>query len=174
MSEGSERAGEAAGGITTRTAEVVVALVLLAIAALVIYDSARLGFRWGAEGPGAGYFPFYIGVIIAISSVVTLVQAMFGRARKRGEIFVAWQPLRQVLSVLVPAAVFVLGIQIVGMYIAAAIYIGGFMMWLGRYGWIRSSLVGFSVAAIAFITFEVWFQVPLYKGAYDPLAFLGY
>ena len=32
----------------------------------------------------------------------------------------------------------------------------------------------FGVAAIAFLTFEVWFQVPLYKGAYDPLAFLGY
>jgi hypothetical protein len=30
------------------------------------------------------------------------------------------------------------------------------------------------VSAVAFVMFEVWFQVPLYKGAFDPLAFLGY
>jgi hypothetical protein len=174
MNDESERAGEAPGGITTRTAEIVVALVLFAIASLVIYDSARLGFRWGADGPGAGYFPFYIGLIIAVSSVVNLLQAAFGRARKRGQIFVEWQPLRQVLSVLLPAAVFVLGIQVIGIYVASAVYIAGFMLWLGGYGWIKSVLLGVAVAAVAFVTFEVWFQVPLYKGAFDPLAFLGY
>lgn len=174
MSEAPERSGEPGGGISTRTAEIATAVVLFAIASLVVYDSVRLGFRWGSDGPGAGYFPFYIGVIIALSSVVNLVQAVFGRSRKRGAIFVEWQALRQVLSVLLPAAVFVLGIQFIGIYIAAAIYIGGFMIWLGHYGWLRSVLVGFGVAALAFITFEVWFQVPLYKGALDPLAFLGY
>lgn len=174
MNDAPKPPGEPAGGISTRSAEVATALVLFAIASLVIYDSVRLGFRWGADGPGAGYFPFYIGLIIAISSVVNLVQAVFGRSRKRGAIFVEWQALRQVLSVLIPAGVFVLGIQIIGIYVAAAIYIGGFMMWLGHYGWIRSVLVGVGVAALAFVTFEVWFQVPLYKGALDPLAFLGY
>lgn len=174
MSDAPEPSGEPARGISTRTAEIATAVVLFAIASLVIYDSVRLGFRWGADGPGAGYFPFYIGLIIALSSVTNLIQAVFGRSRKRGAIFVEWQSLRQVLSVLLPAAVFVLGIQIIGIYIAAAIYIGGFMIWLGRYSWLRSVLVGLGVAALAFITFEVWFQVPLYKGALDPLAFLGY
>lgn len=175
MSEQPERSGESAGGgISTRSAEIAVAAVLLAIASLVIYDSVRLGFRWGADGPGAGYFPFYIGVIIAVSSVVTFMQAVFGRARREHKIFVEWKPLRQVLAVLVPAAFFALGIQLFGMYVAAAIYIAGFMIWLGRYGWMRSVVLGLAVAAIAFLTFEVWFQVPLYKGAFDPLAFLGY
>jgi hypothetical protein len=174
MSDTPERSAEPAGGITTRSAEIAVAVILFAIASLVIYDSARLGFRWGAEGPGAGYFPFYIGVIIAVSSIVNLVQAAFGRSRVRGAIFVQWQPLRQVLSVLLPAAVFVLGIQVIGIYVASAIYIAGFMLWLGNYGWFKSAVVGFAVAAVSFVTFEVWFQVPLYKGAFDPLAFLGY
>ena len=175
MSENPERSGESAGGgISTRTAEIGVAVILFTIASLVIYDSVRLGFRWGVDGPGAGYFPFYIGVIIAISSVVNLTQAVFGRARRERTVFVAWKPLRQVLAVLVPAAFFALGIQLFGMYVAAAIYIAGFMLWLGRYGWLRSVVLGFAVAAIAFLTFEVWFQVPLYKGAFDPLAFLGY
>ena len=162
------------GGIRTRTVEVVVAFCLFALGALVVYDSQRLGASWAADGPEAGYFPFYIGLIICLSSVAILGQSLFGRASRNREIFVEWQPLRQVLSVLLPALLFVLAIQLIGLYTAAAIYIAGFMMWLGGYSALKSVLLGVLVSAIAFVTFEVWFQVPLYKGAFDPLAFLGY
>ena len=163
-------------GVSQRSVQIGVALILLALGLLVVYDSSRLGFRWGADGPEAGYFPFYIGLIICISSVVTLCESLFGNTGKREaqKIFVEWGPLRQVLAVLVPAVVYVLGVQLIGLYVASAIYIAGFMIWLGSYGWVRSVLVGVGVAAAAFMTFEVWFQVPLYKGAFDPLAFLGY
>jgi len=48
------------------------------------------------------------------------------------------------------------------------------MIWLGKYNWLKSVVLGVAVSAVAFVTFEVWFQVPLYKGAFDPLSFLGY
>jgi hypothetical protein len=163
-------------GVRTRNVEVVVALILLGLGLLVIYDSRRLGAGWGSDGPEAGYFPFYIGLLMSISSVVTLGQTLFGktgRAQARA-IFVERQALRQVLSVLIPGLVYVLGIQLIGLYVASAIYIAGFMLWLGSYGWTRSVLVGVGVSALAFVTFEVWFQVPLFKGAFNPLWFLGY
>ncbi|MEA2925143.1 MAG: putative tricarboxylic transport rane protein, partial [Alphaproteobacteria bacterium] len=56
----------------------------------------------------------------------------------------------------------------------AAIHIAAFMRWLGNYSWLKSVVLGTVVSAAAFLTFEVWFQVPLYKGAFDPLSFLGY
>ena len=172
--ERSER--EASGGIGVRTAEVVVALTVLGLGLLVIFDSQRLGAGWGSDGPAAGYFPFYIGLLMSHSCVVTLVQTFFGRTGKvaAGKVFVEWKALRQVLSVLLPALVYVLGIQLIGLYVASTIYIAGFMLWLGGYGWVRSVIVGFGVSAVAFLTFEVWFQVPLYKGAFNPLWFLGY
>lgn len=165
---------DASGGLSTRSVELVVAVLLFAFGGLVVIDSYRLGFRWGTDGPEAGYFPFYIGLIICICSAAIFVQALFGRAVRKKGMFVAWQPLRQVLSVLLPALVFALGIQLVGLYVAAVFYIAGFMIWLGSYGWLKSVVLAFSVSAVAFLTFEVWFQVPLYKGAFDPLAFLGY
>ena len=174
MSEPPQAPEPRAGGISTRTVEVVVALVIFAIGALVVYDSRRLGAKWGADGPEAGYFPFYIGLVICVSTAVIAAQALFGRADKRDGIFVEWQPLRQVLSVLLPALLYVGAIQLIGFYTASAIYIAGFMVWLGKYSWLRSALVGLAVSALAFITFEIWFQVPLYKGAFNPLAFLGY
>jgi hypothetical protein len=174
MSERPPSAHTRPGGIRTRSVEIVAALIIFALGALVVYDSRRLGARWGADGPEAGYFPFYIGLVICISTAVIIGQAIFGRSKNKAEIFVEWQPLRQVLAVLLPAMLYVGGIQLIGLYAASAIYIAGFMLWLGKYNWLKSVLVGVTVSALAFITFEIWFQVPLYKGAFDPLAFLGY
>jgi hypothetical protein len=163
-----------AGGITVRAAEIVVASFLLALGALVVFDSRRLGASWGSDGPEAGYFPFYIGLIICLASLAILVQAILDRDGRGRKLFVEWQPLRQVLSVLLPATLFVLAIQVVGLYVAAALYIAGFMLWLGNYSVAKSALLGVAVSAVAFVTFEIWFQVPLYKGAFNPLGFLGY
>lgn len=164
--------GAASGGISVKTMEIVVALVIFAIGAMVVYDSVRLGFRWAGDGPEAGYFPFYIGMFICVSCLVTLGQAVFGK--NRGGVFVEWPQLKLVFSVLVPAGFFVLGIQFIGIYIAAAAYIAVFMVWLGKYSWIKGVLLGFAVSAAMFVMFEVWFKVPLFKGEYDPLSFLGY
>ena len=172
VSERPERA-ERSGGISTRAVEIFTALVLFALGVLVVYDSHRLGSSWGSDGPEAGYFPFYIGLILCVSSGVTAALALFGRVREP-RVFVEWQPLRQVLAVLIPALLYVAAIQLIGLYAASAIYIAGFMIWLGRYGWLKSALMGVVVSALAFVTFEIWFQVPLFKGAFDPLAFLGY
>ena len=161
-------------GITTRVMEIAVALVFLALGSLVVYDSLRLGIRWVGDGPEAGYFPFYIGAIICIASLVTLGQAIFGRAARSRNIFVEWAPLRQVLSVLIPAGLYVLGVELLGIYVSGAVYIAVFMVWLGNYKWLKGLIVGFAVSAAMFLMFEVWFKVPLYKGAFNPLGFLGY
>ncbi len=63
--EDKQGSGDVApSGISVRAAEVVVGVILLGLGGLVVYDSDRLGFRWGAEGPEAGYFPFSIGLFI--------------------------------------------------------------------------------------------------------------
>ena len=51
--------------------------------ALVVWDSRRLGSRWASDGPQAGYFPFYIGLIICIASVANLIAALGDRRQGR-------------------------------------------------------------------------------------------
>lgn len=164
--------GAAGAGISVRAMEIAVALILFGLGGMVVYDSVRLGYRWVGDGPEAGYFPFYIGAFICVSSAVTLGQALFGK--KKSGMFVEWPQLKLVFSVLVPAGFFVLGIQLIGIYVAAAAYIAVFMVWLGKYNWIKGALLGIAVSAVMFMMFEVWFKVPLFKGAYNPLGFLGY
>ncbi len=173
--EDKQVSGEAApSGISVRTAEIVVAVFLLILGSLVMYDSVRLGFRWASDGPEAGYFPFYIAVIICIASLGTLGQVLFGKSRGEHKVFVEWEQLKLVMSVLVPAAFFVFGIQMIGIYVASVAYIAFFMVWLGKYTLIKSVLLGIAVSVATFMMFEVWFKVPLFKGAFNPLSFIGY
>ena len=73
----------------------------------VLFGSRKLGSGWTTDGPGAGYFPFYIGLILCISGAGTLYQALLGKKRNT-EIFVDGEQIRRVLSVLIPAAFYVL------------------------------------------------------------------
>jgi len=160
-------------GGATRTVEALVALVLLIIGVVVIVESRRLGAGWTSDGPGSGYFPFYIGVIIAVSGAGILYEALHSK-KKRAEIFVDSQQLKRVMSVLIPATVYVLAIQFLGMYVSSAIYIALFMIVLGKYSWVKSIAAALVVSTLFFFMFEVWFKVPLFKGSLDPLRFLGY
>jgi hypothetical protein len=159
--------------VSTRTIEIAVALILFAVGALVVYDSYRLGSKWASDGPQSGYFPFYIGLLICVASFVTMAQAAVNRS-SAGKPFVLWGPFKRVLTVLVPAAIYVICVKFVGLYVASAIYIAIFMFWLGKYAWWKSVAVGVVINALFFMMFEVWFKVPLFKGVLNPLGFLGY
>ncbi|MEA2869132.1 MAG: putative tricarboxylic transport rane protein, partial [Bradyrhizobium sp.] len=47
-----------------RSVEIVVSLLLLAFAALMAFDNWRIGMGWAPDGPSAGYFPFYLSIIL--------------------------------------------------------------------------------------------------------------
>jgi hypothetical protein len=165
--------GAARSGVATYVVEAVVAALLLIIGLVVVFEARKLGAGWTSDGPGSGYFPFFIGVIITISGAGILYQALLGKNRNT-EVFVDSVQLKRVLSVLLPATVYVLAITFVGLYVASAIYIALFMIVLGKYSWVKSVIAALAVNTVFFCMFEVWFKVPLFKGALDPLRFLGY
>jgi hypothetical protein len=160
-------------GVATYIVEAVVAVLLLIVGIVVIVESQRLGAGWTSDGPGSGYFPFLIGILITIASIGILFQSLFTKA-KNTDVFVDGEQLKRVLSVLIPAGVYVLGVQFIGIYVASAVYIALFMVLLGKYSWIKSIVAALAVNTLFFFMFEVWFKVPLFKGTLDPLAFLGY
>ena len=166
--------GDARSVVSMRTMEAIVAAILLLFGLTFMYSSYTLGFRWGSEGPQSGFFPFYVSLIVAGASAVILVQAVLARDAKSKESFVERGQLKQVLSVLFPAAVFILGIQLIGIYVSSAIYIALFMHMLGKYPLKRSIALGVGISALFFMMFEIWFQVPLYKGYWDLTSWTGY
>jgi hypothetical protein len=158
-------------GVSTKTMEIVVAGMILLLGLVVISDSWRVGARWAEDGPQAGYFPFYVGVILCTASAWIMVRAAFFKKAAAG-IFVYRKKLRLVTSVFVPSAIFVVAIYFIGIYVASALYIGAFMYWHGRFPWKKIIPVSAFVPVFIFLMFEVWFLVPLPKGPLETL--IGY
>jgi putative tricarboxylic transport membrane protein len=150
----------------------VVAVAFLAFGAGVIWESRRLGAAWGSDGPEAGYFPFYIGLLICIASIANLVSAL-GSGDKGRRAFVHREQLKMVATVMVPCFVYVAlianPVYSLGIYEASAIFIGFFMRHLGKYGWPKIVAVSVGVMFAFFLMFEVWFKVPLPKGPIEAL-----
>ena len=167
---------------SNRAVETVVALGFIAVGALVMWDSARIGAGWGDDGPQSGYFPFYVGLLMNIASIVTLWQVWRSGGAAEGEggtadtadadTFVTRGQLRLVLTVLLPLVVYLGLLHVVGLYVASALFIAVFMRWQGRFSGLKSALTGVGVSAILFAMFEIWFKVPLIKGPLE--AAFGY
>ena len=156
-----------ATGPSHRIVELGVAGLMIAFALAVIAGSMRVGFRWAFDGPQPGFFPFYVGLFILGSSIANFVQAWMERSN--GRLFAEWGQLGTVMSVVVPAAVYVALVPWLGIYASSALLIGLFMKWLGRYGWGMVLLIGIGVPVATFIVFERWFLVPLPKGPIEGL-----
>ncbi|MCE5263294.1 MAG: tripartite tricarboxylate transporter TctB family protein [Deltaproteobacteria bacterium] len=153
---------------THQRAELIVAVAIFLIGVVMMVDSHRIGMGWAPEGPQAGYFPFRTGAIICISSVVVFLRALFGKDRKH-ELFVSWDRFKQVLFVLIPAFLYVLVTQFIGIYVASALFIGGFMRVIGKFSWLKAILVSVIISAVLFWMFEIQFMVPLPKGPLESL-----
>ena len=155
--------------VSVRTMEIVVALLLLFGSAVVIYDSVRVGHTWqDGVGPAAGYFPFYVAVLMGISSLIILATALF-KSTGKSQSFVSTVEFRRVLAVLVPSIVYVALIHLIGIYVASAIFIVFFMLTFGRESIWKAAAVGIGVPLVLFMMFERWFLVPLPKGPLEAL-----
>jgi len=155
----------------TRTVEIVVSLLLLGVAVLLGYDNWRTGIAWDSTGPEAGYFPFYLSVILGGASIYGLVVALVAR-KEPVETFVTRAQLRRVMAVFVPTLLFCLATQFLGMYVASFLLIAGFMRAVGKIALWKSLLTAFVFTALMFVTFDIAFDVIMPKGPLE--AAFGY
>jgi putative tricarboxylic transport membrane protein len=131
---------------SNRVVDVVVSLLLLALAATLGYDNWLTGIGWDSTGPQAGYFPFYLSV--------TRAQA------------------RRVMAVFVPTLLFCLVTQFLGLYVASFLLIAGFMRLVGKIALWKSLLTALVFTAAMFVTFDIAFDVIMPKGPLE--AAFGY
>jgi hypothetical protein len=85
-----------ARGPTQRAVEIGVAALVALFALIVIAGSVQAGSGWGAEGPKAGFIPFYVGVLILVSSAMNFLH--IGRDGGAGRLFAEWRQLAKVMA----------------------------------------------------------------------------
>ena len=164
--------GDTSPVYSNRWPELLLALALMAVAAVVLMDAKRLGTGWDEfDGPRAGYFPFYVACLLMAAGAWIAVRQLLAW-RKPNPSFASRQQMGRVWAIVWPMTVFVALVGVLGIYVAAAVLIGWFMWRHGSHGLLISVAVAFGVPLFFFVVFERYFLVALPKGPLE--AMLGF
>lgn len=131
------------------------------VGVLVAGESLTHDVGWNDAGPGPGYFPFRIGLLLVAAGALLYAQHRRGAP---GPVFARREELERSLGVFLPTAALGGSMFVLGCYVPSAVYLAWMMRRHGASGWLRAGLVGTAVMAVLFLVFEVWFRVPLAKG----------
>lgn len=159
---------------TRRALEIWTAGAVAAVGLVVSVESLTHDIAWNEAGPGSGYFPFRVGVLLI---GIALIQVVRGRRAARRDdrasgpvTFVTRDELHRSLSVFWPTAALVASMFLLGSYVPSGIYLAWMLRRHGGRGWPASIAYGAVVMAIFFLIFDVWFRVPLARGSFDMLS----
>ncbi len=150
-----------------RKADIVVALGLMAVGFLALGDAVRLGFGWGMSGPESGFFPFYMGLGIVISTFFILLNAIKTYIKKgSGNPLIPEGGTSKILWVLLPAVGVVVLTELLGLHLATVLYLAFYMGVVGRIRWSKVALLSILVPLVVYVLFDKIFLIPLPEGVW--------
>lgn len=150
--------------LDTRTGEIVVGLAFIALTAVVVQETFRLGNGWGPSGPQPGFFPFISALLMGGGAVVVIVLAL----RRPGSrpLFESREEVAALLKVGVPIAAAIASLEYAGLYLMTAGYVAFFAAWYGRYRWFVVLAAGVLLPAALYLAFERGFRISLPKSVF--------
>jgi len=143
--------------------EILVACLTATAGVVVAGGSLQLGVGWTDSGPDAGYFPFYVGLLLAAAGFANAVWTVIVH-RGEAEVFLEQEQAMRLLGFFLPMAVFVAVTLVLGLYVGAALYLFYVAWRQGKYNPLWAAALGISFAVFLFVVFDVLFKVPLLKG----------
>jgi putative tricarboxylic transport membrane protein len=156
---------EAAPYVTRRVLELATALTVALLGLIVVAESVTHDIGWNETGPGSGYFPFRVGLLLTAASLLRAWQSVRGAGPADASIgFVTREELKRSLSVFWPTAALVIAMFPLGCYVPSGVYLAWMMRRHGGHGWLLSAAYGAAVMVAFFLVFDLWFRVPLAKG----------
>ena len=131
---------------------------------VIIYGALEFSVGWGDIGPEPGYFPFRIGIVIVLASLVNLALAVLRRRTLAVEVFLTRKQTRNVAAFVIPVVALVGVTMLLGLYVGMALYLLFMVRLVGRHrSWVTIA-VAVGAPVILFVLFEYVFITPLLKG----------
>jgi len=148
-----------------RKANIWLAVFLFVIGLITIYDAIRLGFRYDPTmGPGPGYLPFYLSLGVLIGTSIIIYKGLKKLKEGPGKPLIPEGGLKPILWVLIPSTVMVSIIPLLGLHIAAMVFIIFYMKAVGKIEVYKCLLVGLLFPVVLYIIFDRLFLIPLPQG----------
>lgn len=148
-------------------------LVFLAFSAYLVFYSRTMEY-YADLGPGPGFFPFWLGLMLVLLSITWLVQVSIGPG---GSIKQSFLPDRRglvrVLSVLGALTLFGWVVEGLGFQLTMLIFLGFLLVVLGRQNLIVTATVAVVGSFGVYYIFRYWLDVPLPASSIEFLRNLG-
>jgi hypothetical protein len=145
-------------------AELGTAVATAAVGLVTLVGAIEFGIGWSTSGPEPGAFPFYIGIMIVLASLATMVKTVMQRATIADRALLDRDRLKRIGAYFALMAGFVLVAVFLGLYVATVVYVVAAIWWQGGYRIWVGPACGISAALFFYVVLEKAFQVPLLKG----------
>ena len=146
-----------------RRADRVGAVLLLLFGVWFAAVALRNYTYWGTTGPGSGFFPFWLGLAMAVLAALLLVRAV--REPDPGP---PWVPhgrgLVRFLGVLGGAVAFLVVMPWLGMAVTTVLFLVGILKLLEGHSWAASVAIALATALVNWAVFAWWLRVPFPTG----------
>lgn len=155
-----------------RKAEFVTAGILALLSIYLMWKSTELpiGYIRG-EGPGGGFWPFWLSAVMLVCCVWIGVNAWRRKSppSQSEEPFLDNYGIRSLLMVGGGVTAFIGLIHFIGMYGAMFVFLIYYLYFLGRHSVARTLAIAVSAPVITFFFFDVAMRIVLPKGYLEPL-----
>jgi putative tricarboxylic transport membrane protein len=144
-----------------RRADQVSGALLLVLGAGVAAGARQYPY-WTPNGPGSGFLPLWLGLVLAALAVALLVGAT-----RRPDAGPAWLPggsaLVRLVAVLVATALFVWLLPVLGMTLGTCLFLVALLRFLGHH-WVASLAIATATTTVNWLVFTYWLNVPFPTG----------
>lgn len=158
--------------MTTRSAELLMALLLGFLSLFLMWKSAELPVGWiQGEGPGGGAWPFWLAGVMLITCVITLVRWFLGQTPESRDTGLYMDAATvKINAITVGSLVALLAMtHVIGLYFAVLIFLLFYLRFVGRHTWRLTCLLAVGAPVFLFFFFEALLKIILPKGYSEPL-----
>jgi putative tricarboxylic transport membrane protein len=145
--------------ISRRQLEVLTALVTGAFGVAILVSSLRIGVGWTGAGVGSGTFPALASFLIVAGSLYNLVRG----AMQAGPAMIGPGMGKRIAGLFIPALAFVALIPLLGLHIAAGVYML-YVLWRARLPLWKVVAAAVATPFVLYSVFDWGFQVELLRG----------
>lgn len=143
-----------------RRADQITGIVMLVFSLTVAYTSWQMPQRV-EFGPGMGFLPFWLAVLMAILSVLLLFDASVRKSASTGNPFPAPQALRNVGMVIAGLGVYIAVLDTVGFAVSTILYIVFLLAIVQKERWLKTAIISLLSTGGLYVVFQVLLDVKL-------------
>jgi len=146
-----------------RRANQIAGLVGLALAVYIIAVSSKMTYRV-EYSPGAGFFPLWLGIILALLSAALFLQSTFSatsEASKEHSFFPEKKGLKKILLFFAALVLSIALMGKLGFLITSFLFTLIFLVVVEKYGYLKGLIISLCMAGCLYLLFNRALQVQL-------------